>query len=153
MLFRVISFQIPQGQSSNDSKDKFNDLTIMFQIPQGQSSNHRKLFRDYPCTEFQIPQGQSSNIRRKGSIMSKDSFKSHRDKVQMLATNITNAPTLSVFQIPQGQSSNESWGLQSLADMVVSNPIGTKFKFFNCNCINSFSMFQIPQGQSSNLCY
>ena len=100
------------------------------------------------------------------------SFKSHRDKVQIL-DNYPLMHSIQLFQIPQGQSSNFVLGIfelllficfKSHRDKVqirhiinpnigfkVSNPIGTKFKFnTSVTCINC-TQFQIPQGQSSNM--
>ena len=56
-------------------------------------------------------------------------FKSHRDKVQMLSTFAVYR-RIKRFQIPQGQSSNRYIFPIEVQYLHVSNPIGTKFKYF-----------------------
>ena len=86
--------------------------TTKFQIPQGQSSNRDvNIDRFTSSLTFQIPQGQSSNRNSPYDMDLLPSFKSHRDKVQMFSL-----PSFLFFSI-------------------VSNPIGTKFKWCAIACV------------------
>ena len=170
----IRKFQIPQGQSSNSLGYEARDQCPQFQIPQGQSSNKgtagQAIIRGCPFqipqgqssntlgltiikieNEFQIPQGQSSNESNWGVIANEfQSFKSHRDKVQMeqrRQRNILNKPVsnpigtkfkcrLHTLLHPRQKSVSNPIGTkfklklsqEKICTQNVSNPIGTKFK-------------------------
>ena len=120
------TFQIPQGQSSNMLRDAINDFFLRF-----------KSHRD----KVQIALMALKTVSSPG-------FKSHRDKVQILDRSQT--PNLLQSFKSHRDKVQISKGYEVCKLLLVSNPIGTKFKWWTAEQLINVIEFQIPQGQSSN---